>query len=31
MSLDQIKANAPRDLDGHLVMDNHATHKTKLI
>jgi transposase len=29
--LDEIEANVPRDLDVHLVMDNYATHKTKLI
>ncbi len=29
--LDQIEANVPTDLDVHLVMDNYATHKTKLI
>lgn len=29
--LDQIQANVPRELDVHLVMDNYATHKTKLI
>ena len=29
--LDQIEANVPADLDVHLVMDNYATHKTKLI
>lgn len=29
--LDQIEANVPRELDVHLVMDNYATHKTKLI
>ncbi len=29
--LDQIEANVPQDLDVHLVMDNYATHKTKLI
>ena len=29
--LDQIEANVPSDLDIHLVMDNYATHKTKLI
>ena len=29
--LDQIEANAPGDLDIHLVMDNYATHKTKPI
>lgn len=29
--LDEIEANVPTDLDIHLVMDNYATHKTKLI
>ena len=29
--LDQIEANVPADLDVHLVMDNYATHKTKMI
>ena len=29
--LDQIEANVPGELDVHLVMDNYATHKTKLI
>ncbi len=29
--LDQIEANVPSELDVHLVMDNYATHKTKLI
>ncbi|GBR28236.1 IS630 family transposase [Gluconobacter japonicus] len=29
--LDQIETNVPTDLDIHLVMDNYATHKTKLI
>ena len=29
--LDEIEANAPKDLDVHLVMDNYATHKTPLI
>ena len=29
--LDQIEANVPADLDVHLVMDNYATHKTKLV
>ena len=29
--LDRIEANVPGDLDVHLVMDNYATHKTKLI
>lgn len=29
--LDRIEAAVPRDLDVHLVMDNYATHKTKLI
>jgi len=29
--LDRIEANVPRGLDVHLVMDNYATHKTKLI
>ena len=29
--LDEIEANVPADLDVHLVMDNYATHKTKLI
>jgi transposase len=29
--LDEIEANLPADLDVHLVMDNYATHKTKLI
>ena len=29
--LDRIEANVPADLDVHLVMDNYATHKTKLI
>lgn len=29
--LDQIEANAPAEMDVHLVMDNYATHKTKPI
>lgn len=29
--LDQVEANVPADLDVHLVLDNAATHKTKLI
>jgi transposase len=29
--LDEVEANVPPDLDVHLVMDNYATHKTKLI
>jgi transposase len=29
--LDRIEANVPTDLEVHLVMDNYATHKTKLI
>ena len=29
--LDQIDANVPPDLDFHLVLDNSAIHKTKLI
>src|SRR5215207_641199 len=29
--LDEIKANVPKELDVHLVMDNYATHKTPLI
>ena len=29
--LDEIDANVPPDLDVHLVLDNSATHKTKLI
>ena len=29
--LDRIEANVPPDLDVHLVMDNYATHKTKLV
>src|SRR6266516_4284046 len=29
--LDEIEAAVPADLDVHLVMDNYATHKTKLI
>ncbi len=29
--LDEIEANVPADLDVHLVLDNSATHKTKLI
>jgi transposase len=29
--LDQIEANVPTHLEVHLVMDNYATHKTKLI
>ena len=29
--LDEIDANVPADLDIHLVLDNSATHKTKLI
>ena len=29
--LDEIEANLPADLDVHLVLDNSATHKTKLI
>ncbi len=27
--LDHIEANVPEDLDIHIVMDNHSTHKTK--
>ena len=29
--LDEVEANVPPDLDVHLVLDNSATHKTKLI
>ncbi|MGI4800572.1 MAG: transposase, partial [Janthinobacterium lividum] len=29
--LDQIEAAVPADADVHLVMDNYATHKTRLI
>ena len=29
--LDRIEAEVPADLEVHLVMDNYATHKTKLI
>lgn len=29
--LDQIERNVPADLDVHVIMDNYATHKTKLI
>jgi transposase len=29
--LDEVDANVPPDLDIHLVLDNSATHKTKLI
>ncbi len=29
--LDEIEAGVPADLDVHLVLDNSATHKTKLI
>ena len=29
--LDRIEASVPSDLDIHLVMDNYATHKTKLV
>src|SRR6266536_5619463 len=29
--LDEIEAAVPAGLDVHLVMDNYATHKTKLI
>jgi len=29
--LDKVEANVPADLDVHLVMDNYATHKTKVI
>jgi transposase len=29
--LDQIDANVPADLDVHLILDNAATHKTRLI
>lgn len=29
--LDRIEANVPRDLEVHLIMDNYATHKTKLV
>ncbi len=29
--LDRIEEAVPADLDVHLVMDNHATHKTQLI
>ncbi len=27
--LDHVEANVPDDLDIHIVMDNHSTHKTK--
>jgi len=29
--LDQIEANVPEHLEVHLVMDNYATHKTRLV
>jgi transposase len=29
--LDQIDANVPADLDVHLILDNAATHKTRLV
>ena len=29
--LDEIEAAVPSELDVHLIMDNYATHKTKLI
>jgi transposase len=29
--LDQVEAEVPADLDVHLVLDNAATHKTKLV
>jgi transposase len=29
--LDHIEENVPADLDVHIVLDNHATHKTPLI
>jgi transposase len=29
--LDQIEANVPADLEVHLILDNAATHKTRLI
>jgi len=29
--LDRVEAAVPCNLDGHVVMDNSATHKTKLI
>jgi transposase len=29
--LDEVERNVPADLDVHVVMDNYATHKTKLI
>ncbi len=29
--LDQVEATVPADLDVHLVLDNAATHKTKLV
>ena len=29
--LDEIEARVPRELDVHLVWDNYATHKTKMI
>lgn len=29
--LDQVETSVPKDLDVHLVLDNAATHKTKLI
>jgi len=29
--LDQIEAAVPADADVHLIMDNYATHKTKLV
>ncbi len=31
MFLDTIEAEAPADLDVHLIVDNYATHKTALI
>ena len=29
--LDQVEASVPADLDVHLVLDNAATHKTRLV
>jgi transposase len=29
--LDQVEATVPADLDVHLVLDNAATHKTRLV
>ena len=29
--LDDIETNVPRELDVHLVWDNYATHKTRMI